>query len=464
MPPMAPPHGRACQRAVLGTARGQTQRGIQVAREFKVERSMGLYKEALEVLPVGVSSNARLWRKVCPVGMPCALFVDKAEGSRIWDVDGNEYIDYPMGLGSVILGHNYPATTQAIREQLEQGYSFSLMHPLEVEVSEQLRQLIPCAEMVRFGKNGSDVTAGAVRVARAHTGRDIVACCGYHGWQDWYIGTTSRSRGVPNAVRALSVPFEFNNLESLQRVFTAHVGNVAAVIMEPYGATMPAEGFLQAVRDLTHEHGAILIFDEVATGFRFHLGGIHQYFGVDPDLACFGKAMANGMPIAALVGRADVMAVLDDVFFSFTFGGDCLSLVSTRATIAEMRAKNVITHLWEVGGRLKAGFDRLAADHGMEKYVECVGLSPRTFVVFRDIGSTPAPIVKSLFQQEVLKRGVLALSTAHAVSFSHTVEDIEYTLGVYQEAFEILVQAMREGRIAERLEGRPVQPVFRLVT
>lgn len=390
-------------------------------------------------------------------------YLARGQGSHVWDVDGNEYIDYPMGLGSVILGHAYPAVTAAVREQLEQGNSFSLMHPLEVEVSELLRELVPCAEMVRFGKNGSDVTTGAIRVARAHTGRERVAHCGYHGWMDWYIGSTTRNKGVPRSAIDLQHAFSFNDLDSLEAVLAGHPGEFAAVIMEPYGATLPTPGFLEGVRDLAHRHGAVLIFDEVASGFRFEAGGIYRRFGVEPDLACFGKAMANGVPLSALVGRAEVMRVLDEVFFSFTFGGETLGLAAAKATITEMRTKPVLQHIEEVGCILLDGFNQLSSAAGFQGMIECVGLGPRSFVTFASIGDAPPLVVKSLFQQEVIKRGILSISAGHCPSFSHSREDIDRTLVAYREAFAVLREAAAAGAIAERLEGRPVLPVFRTV-
>jgi glutamate-1-semialdehyde 2,1-aminomutase/spore coat polysaccharide biosynthesis protein SpsF len=388
------------------------------------------------------------------------LFLVRGQGSRVWDVDDNEYIDYPMALGPIILGHNYPAVTEAVIHQLRQGTTFSLPHPLEVEVAELLVETIPCAEMVRFGKNGSDVTSGAVRVARAYTGRDLIACCGYHGWADWYIGTTTRNKGVPQTVQKLTLPFVYNDIDSLRSIFWEHPGQVAAVIMEPIGVVEPHHGFLQQVRELTQREGALLIFDEVVTGFRLTLSGAQGYFGVTPDLACFGKAMANGYPLAAVVGRRDIMNLFDEVFFSFTFGGETLSLAAAKATIIEMREKNVTAHLWEQGQRLKDGYNVLAKEYGISQWTACIGLPPRTVVVFHDESGAESLVQKSLFQQECLKRGIL-FAGAHNLCFSHSAADVDYTLRVYRTAMEILADAIRKGDVAERLEGTPVQPVFR---
>lgn len=388
------------------------------------------------------------------------VFLERGEGSHVWDVDGNEYIDYPMALGPIILGHNDPDVSGAVARQMKNGTAYSLPHPLEIEVAEMLVDLIPCAEMVRYGKNGSDATSGAVRAARAYTGRDIIACCGYHGWQDWFIGTTTRNKGVPAAVRSLTVPFDYNSIESLEKIFAANPGKVAAVIMEAVGVVPPKDGFLEKVRALATREGALLIFDEVVTGFRLSLGGAQEYYKVTPDLACFGKAMANGFPIAAVVGRRDIMPVFDEIFFSFTFGGETMALAAAKATIRKMKERNVIGHLWEQGRKLKDGYNVLAKAFGAERYTECVGLSPRTLITFKDSEGKESLVHKSLFQQECLKRGIL-FSGGQNVCFSHSDADVERTLRVYRAALEILADAIKKGDVEKRLEGPPVKPVFR---
>ena len=314
--------------------------------------------------------------------------------------------------------------------------------------------------MVRFGKSGSDVTAGAVRAARAYTGRDIIACCGYHGWQDWFIGTTTRNKGVPKAVQKLTIPFEYNKLRSLERIFAEHPNQVAAVIMEPIGVIEPRGDFLQQVQNLAQREKALLIFDEVVTGCRLAMGGAQEYFGVIPDLACFGKAMANGYPLSAVVGRREIMKIFDEIFFSFTFGGETISLAAAAATITEMRQKDVIGHLWKQGQKLKDGYNKLADELRVKKFTECIGLAPRTVVLFRNEDGTESLLQKSLFQQECLRRGIL-FSGSNIICFSHSSADIKRTLKVYRDAMEILSDAIQKGDTADRLDGEPVQSVFR---
>ena len=423
-----------------------------------LERSQALKAAAERVIPSCTQTFSKgptqFVQGVAPV------FLARGEGSHVWDVDGNEYIDYPMALGPVILGHRDPVVTEAVMRQLQAGTVFSLPHPLEIEAAQLLVELIPCAAMVRFAKNGSDATSGAIRVARAYTGREHIACCGYHGWHDWYIGTTTRHRGVPEAVRALTGTFQYNDLDSLERIFRDHPGEVAAVILEPIGVVEPREGFLQAVRELTTREGAVLVFDEVLTGFRIALGGAQAHFGVTPDLACFGKAMANGYPLSAVVGCREIMALFDDVFFSSTFGGEVLSLAAMVATIHELQRHDVIAHLWRQGRALQDGYHALAKRLGLERRTQCIGLPPRTVLTFTETSGAESLLLKSLFQQECLKRGILCSGTHH-LCYRHSDEDIASTLQAYEAALEIVAEAIRAGDAARRLEGAPIQPVFR---
>lgn len=426
------------------------------ASTLEVSKSMALMARAARVVPSYTQTFSKNPTQFVRGAAP--LYLHSGLGSRVKDVDGNEFIDYILGLGPIILGHRNERVMGAVREQLEQGSVFSLPHPVEVGVSEMLVDLIPSGEMVRFGKNGSDATSGAVRLARAYTGRDVVACCGYHGWQDWFIGSTTRAKGVPQAVRDLTATFVYNDLASLQRIFDAHPGDVAAVILEPFVSTLPEPGFLEGIRDLTSREGAVLIFDEVITGFRLSNGGAQEYFGVTPDLTCLGKAIANGFPLSAIVGKADVMRMLDEVFFSFTFGGEAVSLAAAKATISEFMENDVIGHLWAQGQKLKDGLNVLAEMHGLSDYVRCTGLAPRTIVAFDD----PTLVLKSLFQQESAARGVLTAGY-HNTCLALTNSDIDHTLRAYNGVLKVMATAIDSGEPARFLKGPAVEPVFRQV-
>ncbi|HEY9347381.1 MAG TPA: aminotransferase class III-fold pyridoxal phosphate-dependent enzyme, partial [Inquilinus sp.] len=276
--------------------------------------SEAMLDRARQTIPLGAQTFSKSITQY-PLGVS-PYFAARGQGSRLWDVDGNEYIDFINGLASVTLGYNDPDVTAAVKAQVDHGTIFSLSSPLEAEVAERLVAIVPSAEMVRFGKNGSDATAGAVRVARAYTGRDHVLVCGYHGWQDWYIGATARNRGVPESTRALTHTFPYNDLAALDRLLDEHA--VAAIVMEPMNVAFPAEGYLQGVRERATRYGAVLVFDETITGFRVANGGAQELFNVTPDLTTLGKGIANGYPLSAVCGRRDLMMEMEEIFFSFT--------------------------------------------------------------------------------------------------------------------------------------------------
>ena len=273
----------------------------------RYHHSEDLLERALKTIPLGSQTFSKS-KTQYPMGVS-PFFIQRGKGSRVWDVDGNEYIDFVNSLAAITLGHCDPDVDAAVRAQLEEGVIFSLPHPLEMQVAELIVKLVPCAEKVRFGKNGSDATAGAIRLARAFTNRDHVAVCGYHGWQDWYIGSTSRDLGVPKAVKDLTHRFEYNNIKSLAKIFQEQ--ELACVIIEPMNIEYPIDGFLEKVKELAHKNNALLIFDETITGFRYSLGGAQEFFNVVPDIATFGKGMANGHPLSAVVGSNEVMKIVE---------------------------------------------------------------------------------------------------------------------------------------------------------
>jgi len=330
------------------------------------------------------------------------------------------------------------------------------MHPLEVEVAELVRDIVPNAEMIRFSKTGADVTSAAVRLARAFTGRSKVICCGYHGWHDWYISVTDRSLGVPKAVQDLTLTFDYNDMES---VIQALDDDTACAILEPMVFEEPRDGFLHELKAACHRNGTLLVFDEMWTGFRFALGGAQERFGVQADLMCYSKAIANGMPLAVLAGRSDVMRLCDrDVFFFTTFGGEALSLAAAKATIQELRDRCVPAYLARQGSWLRDGFNDLARNLGMP-YTQAIGADCRTLVTFDPKAGDPLEM-KSLVQQELLARGVL-WSGFHNMSFSHTDADVAHLLMAYREALIVLKQAVDAGAVRRALLGSPIEPVFR---
>lgn len=422
-----------------------------------IDESEALYRRAQERIPSVTQTLAKGPTQYIKGVAP--KYLERGKGCRVWDADGNEYLDFNMGIGPISLGYCYPRVDNAIRAQLEKGITFSLMHPLEVEVAELVSSVIPNAERVRYSKTGCDVTTAAIRLARAFTGREKVLACGYHGWHDWTIGTTDRSRGIPESVRALTSTFSYNDVDSLAAQLD---DKTAAVILEPMLFEFPQNEFLSKVRDLCTKHGALLVFDEMWTGFRLALGGAQEYFHVKADLATFSKAIANGMPLSVLTGRADVMSLLEkDVFFYTTFGGEALSLAAAVATIGELKERDVPASLQKTGARLVEGYNALARELSMD-YTKCIGMGARSMVTFAPSAGNTLE-VKSVVQQELLKRGIL-WQGMHALSFSHTTADIDYTLSAYREVLPILKKAVAEGNPRRHLRGEPVQPVFRTVT
>ncbi|MBK8939356.1 MAG: aminotransferase class III-fold pyridoxal phosphate-dependent enzyme [Polyangiaceae bacterium] len=420
-----------------------------------ITKSNELWQRSLGLIPAGTQTLAKgpgQWTEgVAP------KYLKKGKGARVWDVDGNEYVDLIMGVGPISLGYAYPAVDAAIRAQLEDGITFSLMHPLEVEVAELLREVVPGAENVRFSKTGCDATSAAVRLARAFTKRDKVLCCGYHGWHDWYISVTDRSAGIPESTKELVFTFKYNDLQSLEDALD---DSVACVILEPTVFEAPRPGFLDGVRALCDKVGALLVFDEMWTGFRLALGGAQQRYGVRADLACFSKAVANGMPVSALTGRADVMKLCEkDVFFFTTFGGEALSLAATKATIEELRSKDVPAFLAKQGAKLREGYAALAKEAGLEASTKCFGYDARTIITFADDRSSPLAM-KTYVQQEMLARGVL-WGGFHNLSFSHSDAEVAQVLGAYKEVLPLLAEALADKSVEKRLRGKLLEPVFR---
>jgi glutamate-1-semialdehyde 2,1-aminomutase len=419
-----------------------------------ITRSDAYFARARGLIPAGTQTLAKgpgQWvRGVAP------KYLERGRDAHVWDVDGNEYIDLSMAVGPLSLGYCYPAVDNAIREQLERGITFSLMHPLEVEVAELVRELVPNVDMVRFSKTGCDATTAAVRLARAYTKRSRVVCCGYHGWHDWYIATTDRAAGVPAEVASLTHTFDYNDLESLAEAID---DDVACVILEPTVFEPPKAGFLAGVRELCDRHGVLLVFDEMWTGFRIALGGAQAHFGVRADLVCFSKAIANGMPISVVAGRADVMRSCErDVFFFTTFGGEALSLAAAKATMLELRERDALAEMGARGRTLCEGYRAIAGELGMT-YTNVAGYDQRQIITFHASAGDPL-LIRSLLQQELIRRGVL-WNGFHNLCYALGDDDVEHILGAYREALAVVHDAVIHGDILAELKGEPVEPVFR---
>ena len=409
---------------------------------MKFNKSMSLLEKTSELIPVSSQVFSKSPRYF-PIGAS-PLFIERGKGSHVWDVDDNEFIDYMCALGPITLGYHYPATDRAIKEQLSKGITFSQPSPLEYELARAVHDVIPCADMVRFLKTGSEACQAAVRVARAFTGRDHVAFRGYHGWHEWYAVQSDRPKGIPKTYSQYIHQFTYNDIDSLEEIFTHYPSDIACVIMEPMIYEAPVTGFLEEVQGLCEKYGALLIFDETVTGFRWSLGGAQEYFGVTPDLATFGKGMGNGMPIGAVCGRSDVMKEFEEVFVSSTFGGECLSLAASISTIIEMENNDTIGVCWKKGAKLLKGLEKLGIGY--------VGYPCRP-ILKPPIDNTIE--ANSLLMQEMIKRGVLVNNIFMMnICYSLTNADIDKTIIAFADSLEAI-------KAGAKLKGKVVSPAFK---
>jgi len=414
----------------------------------RYERSGELLTRAEAVIPLGSQTFSKS-REIFPPGIS-PQFADRGLRGRIWDVDGNEYVDLVGGLAAVSIGYADPEINAAVTDQLTRGVTLSLATGLEAEVAERIVNLVPCAEMVRFGKNGSDATSAAIRLARSVTGRDHVIVCGYHGWHDWYIGTTPRGTGVPTSVSALAHTIPYGDLQALSAALDAHP--IAAVIMEPMTGVFPAEGYLQAVKDAAHSRGTLLIFDETVTGFRFAKGGAQEYFGVTPDLSSFGKGMANGFPLSAVTGRSELMIEFERVFFSGTFGGELLSLTAARVILDRISKGDVVERISANGQHMSDLTQGAIATTGTDSLLSLSGHPSWRFLNWNSELGEQLPLLKVLFMQEMCRRGVLVIATHNSMA-SHDSTDATHVGQAYEGTLDVLGRAVKDGDIARFLDA-----------
>jgi len=390
------------------------------------------------------------------------VYIEKAKGSHIFDVDGNEFIDYLCGLGPVVLGYKYDSVDTAIKEQLENGITFSLPHILEIETSELLCKIIPSAEMVKFSKTGSGAATGAVRAARAITKKNKIAYCGTGGvWHDWYASIISKNQGVPSFNKDLIIPFDYNDIDGLKTIFENNQDEIACVFMEPTLYEQPINSFLQQVRKIANENNSVLIFDEIVTAFRFSNGGAQDYFGVKPDLTVLGKGMANGMPLSAVVGKTEFMKIFDDIFFSTTYAGETLSLAASKATINEFIDKPVVSKMWDNGKKLSVGFNKIAKENSID--LELSGYHVRMKLTSKEMNESTSLLVRSLFVQEMVKNGIFMHPTIGFTNFSHENEDIDKTIQCFVSSLDIVKKALTENKLNSYLKGKPAKIVYKIL-
>jgi glutamate-1-semialdehyde 2,1-aminomutase len=443
------------------TRHSQTKSGALI----KFKKSLSLQQRFHDLIPGGAHTYAK-GDDQFPEYMP--VYVTHGKGARVWDVDGNEFIEYGSGLRSVSLGHAFDPINNAVKAQLELGANFGRPSTIELECAEEFLSIVDGADMVKFCKNGSDAVEGAIKLARAYTGRDMVAMCASHPFfsvHDWFIGATPMDGGIPEDSKKLTTQFYYNDLESARKMFAEHPGKIACVILEAQKIDEPADGFLHKLQALCHANGAIFILDEMITGFRWHIGGAQKKFNIIPDLSTWGKAMGNGFAIAALAGKRDIMRLgglqhsQQRVFLlSTTHGAESHAMAAAIANIKFYKSHHVVERLYEQGSKLERGIMKASQDLNLQDKVAILGPACCSVYTTRDQDNQPSQPFRTLFIQETMRRGLLMPSTI--VSYSHRDRDIAETVEKVHDALVVYRKALDEG-IDKYLEGRSVLPVWR---
>ena len=396
----------------------------------------------------------------------------QCERGAVWDVDGNEYIDWASGIGAIILGYADPVVDDAVCKQIRTGTVYSINHELEIELAEELVNLIPCAEMVRYAKGGGEACAMAVRIARGVTGRDKILFCGYHGWHDWYLAANLSADanlnahlfpgiepiGVPRSLAGTAIGFPYGDVNALGALLDAHRGKVAAVMLEPLRSEMPPAGYLEGVIKVAHQHDAIVIFDEVSTGFRPAAGGVQQLLGVTPDMAVFAKSISNGYPMGAVVGKRDVMRPAAQMFISSTYWSDTIGLRAALTTLREIRRRDVPAYLVRLGTELKTRLTAVAKEVGLP--VRVVGVNWHPHVSFDVEDEATKAKMAAIYMQEMAKRGCHGYP-AFYLNAAQGPAEVEQTVGAARETFALIEQGRSTGRLDDLIECPPPKEYFR---
>lgn len=396
---------------------------------YNFKKSNEMFDYAKQLIPGGVQASRRPF---VPGLSP--VYMVRGKGARCWDVDGNDYIDYTLSLGPVILGYAYPRVNEAVAEALESGVVFTNNHPVQNELAEKLRKLVPSAEMSTFFKSGSDATSAAVRIAKTYAVREKVARCGYHGWHDWCC---PNEKGVPKVLNDYVFGFDGNKPETLEAIFKEHPNEIACVIIAPETVN-PAKmkESLLAIQKMAHENGAVFILDEVKTGFRIALGGLQEYVGVTPDMTTVSKAMANGFPLSAVLGKREIMEAANQTHISATFNGEFLSLVASLATIQELEDRQGIRHIWKMGERLLGGLNDAIRDSGVSAKAISEPYPPMPIVRFTDEDGRIRSAHEMLWFRQAIGRGILVCGHVWFISLSHGEQEIDRTIEVLGESFK----------------------------
>ena len=423
---------------------------------MKFIKSEELYKIACNYVPMGTSTFSKNPHLYTIGAAP--LYVASAEGARIVDIDGNEFIDYMMALSIMLLGYSNQEVNDAAKDGIDKGLLYTLSCPEESMLAKRITELVPCADMVRFVKNGSDSCEGAIKLARAYTGKlKIMTVGGYHGFHDWFIASTIRNRGIPDILSEWVIDHPYNDIEKIENTIKIERDQIACLIMEPVINQKPKEGFLEKIREISLKNNIILIFDEMKTGFRMSIGGAQQYFNVIPDLAIFGKALANGFPLSALTGKKKIMSLFEDenIFLSGSYATERASLKAALKTLEIIERDKVIDYVWEIGNVLKKGLKELIVKYSMEGFMEVIGYAPMIHLIINDYNGYTVNQIKSYMQQECAKRNILHFGVFHP-SYAHTKDDISYTIQVYDKIFLMLNHSIKNKTLIKDMKGKVI--------
>ena len=423
----------------------------------KLENSISLKNRSEKVIP----HLTQTFSRTAPVFVEGVypVYAANGNGSHFTDVDGNEYLDYLLGLGPITLGYNYPEVNNAIINQLKSGILFSLPHKIEIELSELLCQIIPNAEMVKLEKSGSNAVTGAVRAARAITKKEKIAYCGSGGvWHDWYAAAISRNGGVPKFNKDLIKIFDYNDHDGLEQIFEDFPDEIGTIVLEPTVYEKPNQNFLKKIRKLADKNNAILILDEIVTGFRFDLGGAQKYFDIKGDFVCFGKGIGNGLPISAITGPSEYMKIFDELWVSTTNGSENLSIAGTISTVNEMKHKDTISHCWKNGLKLLDGWNTLSSNYNID--AKMYGYPIRMTLNCHNSKKIESPEMKAFILQEMVKQGIFMSAGPTFLSYSHSSEDIEFTLNAFENVCKLINQNITHDKYGEKLEGNVPKTIY----
>ena len=440
---------------------------------MRTKKGIELWNKAKKIIPGGSQLLSKRSEQFLPEQWPS--YYKKAKGVEVWDLDGNKFIDMSlMGVGACILGYADDDVNEAVKKAIDMGTMTTLNCSEEVELAELLLNLHPWADMVRYAKTGGEAMAIAVRIARAYTKKDKIAFCGYHGWHDWYLSANLADDknldghllpgleplGVPRGLKGTAIPFNYNNIEELEEIVENN--DIGVIVMEPTRHSEPETSFLGNVKRISEEIGAVLLFDEISSGWRMNVGGAHELYNVYPDIAVYGKAMSNGFPMAAIVGKGEVMDVAQNSFISSTYWTDRIGPVAAIATITKLRDNNVPSHLYLIGKLISEGWKKVAGEHDLRMEIMSEGLSSVVPTFVFDYGAD-SQALHTLFTQEMLERGFLASKSVYA-TYSHDKEHVDEYLEHVNNVFEILKEAIEKNNVYDLLKGPVAHEGFKRLT